>query len=77
MKAINFNIFKNKNDFTRSAITPIRRAKDITRNLLTFLFSLLTLGLLVYIVVYICMSGAKYLTWNYISSDYNEKSYTV
>ena len=43
MKAINFNIFKNKNDFTRSAITPIRRAKDITRNLLTFLFSLLTL----------------------------------
>lgn len=77
MKSINFNFFKNKNDFTRSAITPIRRAIDITRNLLTFLFSLLTLGLLVYIVVYICMSGVKYLTWNYISSDYNEKSYTV
>ncbi|HBS10264.1 MAG TPA: hypothetical protein DEA28_00775, partial [Firmicutes bacterium] len=61
MKKINLNIFKKKDDnFSRVALSPIRRAKDIFRNFLTMIFSLFSLSLLVYIVVYICVSGGKY-----------------
>ncbi|HBP43909.1 MAG TPA: hypothetical protein DD621_04500 [Clostridiales bacterium] len=78
MKKINLNIFKNKDDnFSRVALSPIRRAKDIFRNFLTMIFSLFSLSLLVYIVVYICVSGGKYLTWDFITSNYNEQSYTL
>ena len=51
-----------------------RRFKDIFRNTSTLIFSLLTLVTLIYIIVYIFANGSSTLSWQFITSDYQEVS---
>ena len=51
-----------------------RRFKDIFRNVSTLIFSLLTLVTLIYIIVYIFANGSSTLSWQFITSDYQEVS---
>ena len=57
--------------------SPKRKAKDIVRNILTWLSAILTLGMLIYIVGYISIKGISNLSWDFISGDYNEESYQL
>lgn len=54
-----------------------RRIKDLTSYFTTVLFSLFTFAILVWMVVYVVQNGAQYLTWDFITGDYNQHSYTI
>lgn len=55
----------------------MRRIKDLTSYFTTVLFSLFTFAILVWMVVYVVQNGAQYLTWDFITGDYNQHSYTI
>ncbi len=61
-----------KKPIFNDGLTGKRRAKDIFRVCSTLLFSCLTILLLVFIVVYIFQNGSKTLSWDFLTSDYNE-----
>lgn len=66
-----------KNRALDNPLSTKRKFKDIFRNILTWGSSLITIGLLIYVVVYIICSGCKNLSWEFISSDYHEESYQL
>lgn len=66
-----------ENELKREPLSAKRKAKDILRNVFTYISSIFSIGLLVYIVVYITMNGCKNLSWNFITSDYKEESYSL
>lgn len=55
----------------------VRRIKDFTSYFTTVLFSLFTFVILIWMVVYVVQNGAQYLTWDFITGDYNQHSYTI
>lgn len=55
----------------------VRRIKDFTSYFTTVLFSLFTFAILIWMVVYVVQNGAQYLTWDFITGDYNQHSYTI
>lgn len=55
----------------------MRRIKDLISYFTTVLFSLFTFAILVWMVVYVVQNGAQYLTWDFITGDYNQHSYTI
>ncbi len=55
----------------------LRRAKDAGSYAITGIFSCLTFLTLVWMVVYVFQNGAQYLTWDFITGDYNQHSYTI
>ena len=55
----------------------MRGIKDLTSYFTTVLFSLFTFAILVWMVVYVVQNGAQYLTWDFITGDYNQHSYTI
>ena len=54
-----------------------RRIKDGCSYFTTALFSCFTFAILIWMIVYVFQNGAKYLTWDFISGDYNQHSYTI
>lgn len=66
-----------KNKALDNPLSTKRKFKDIFRNFLTWGSSLITIGLLVYIIVYIICNGCKNLSWEFITSDYHEESYQL
>lgn len=54
-----------------------RKIKDIFSYSGTFFFASLTFITLIWMLVYVFSTGAKYLTWDFITSDYNQHSYTI
>ena len=55
----------------------LRRAKDAGSYAITSLFSCFTFVTLIWMIVYIFQNGAKYLTWDFITGDYSQHSYTI
>lgn len=55
----------------------VRRIKDFTSYFTTVSFSLFTFVILIWMVVYVVQNGAQYLTWDFITGDYNQHSYTI
>lgn len=55
----------------------VRRIKDFTSYFTAVLFSLFTFVILIWMVVYVVQNGAQYLTWDFITGDYNQHSYTI
>ena len=54
-----------------------RKIKDALSISVTSIFSALTFVVLIWMIFYIFTGGAKYLTWDFISGDYNQHSYTI
>ena len=68
----------NNSEINSSQIMSKKRTvKDILRNVSTLVFSILTLGILIWIIIYIFVTGAPNLSWSFITSDYNETSVSL
>lgn len=68
---------KNKENTMKNPLNTKRKLKDILRNVLTWVCSLITFGLLLHIVIYISINGFSNLSWDFITSDYNEENYQL
>lgn len=73
---------KIKNKFSRikenknSSIT-IRKVKDLGINFTTLISSCFVIGILIWMIVYVFVNGTKYLSLDFITSDYSSTAYTI
>jgi phosphate transport system permease protein len=54
-----------------------RKLSDLLANGTTILFSTFCVAILVWILVYVFSNGYKYLTWEYLTSDYSQDSLVI
>ena len=55
----------------------VRKAKDITRDTLAYIFSGFGVLILALILIFVFSKGSSYLSWNFLTSDYYTTSTTV
>ncbi len=70
----------NNSEFSTPALSRrihTRRLKDAGSYLTTILFSCITFAVLIWMVIYVFQNGAQYLSWDFITGDYNQHSYTI
>lgn len=70
---------ENKLVISQREKTIIRKRKlsDLFTNGITFLFSTFCVAVLIWILVYVFSNGYKYLTWDYLTSDYSQDSLVI
>ena len=57
---------------------PLKRSLgDLSINLSTIVFAFFTIGMLIWMLVYIISNGSKVLSWDYLTGDYKAETQTI